>query len=488
MKRNSLIAGMFIFCVHGNALSRNDDIAKTPPMGWNSWNLFQSNITEAKTKSVVDAFVTSGLKDAGYQYIVVDDCWSNSARDSSNTLVAQSAKFPSGMKSLADYVHGKGLKFGMYASPTRVTCCREAGSFGHETKDAETFAAWGVDYLKYDWCGVQSGEDNTNLTATDIIARYVTMREALKATNRPILYALCEKGQKSHIVPGTWSDTVGHMWRIGGDIGAIWSSITSHIDEDASLGADAGPAKGWNDPDMLEVGNGSLTEDENRAHFSMWCILAAPLILGNDPSGMSSVIKDIVANKEAIAINQDSLGLQGARIKKTGDQEAWVKPLQNGDKAVALFNRGAANATMTVNWTDSLINWSASTKVAVRNIWAHKDSLGVTNGFTINVGSHAVVLLRLNSNGPGAENNNRGAAITTSKKNILIQKTSRGVRLFVPAAQAGAPAELLDIRGKRICTFRVNKDWNYLPNRMLLPGVFIVRGSLFQRFFTIEER
>jgi alpha-galactosidase len=476
-----LAAFAALFCIQGKAWSRDDTIAKTPPMGWNSWNLFQINITESDVKAVTDAFVTSGLKDAGYQYIVVDDCWSNSARDASNTLVAQSAKFPSGMKSLADYVHGKGLKFGMYASPTRITCCREAGSYGHETIDAGTFASWGVDFLKYDWCGVQSGEDNTNLTATDIIARYVTMREALKATNRPILYALCEKGQKSNIVPGTWSDTVGHMWRIGGDISASWSSIIAHIDEDASLGIYAGSTKGWNDPDMLEVGNGSITENENRAHFSMWCILAAPLILGNDPSSMPSIIKTILTNKEAIAINQDSLGFQGVRIKKNGNQEVWVKPLKNGDRAVAFFNRDSAPAVISVNWTDSLIKWNPTTKVAVRNIWVQSDSSNVSDGFSDSVASHAVVLLRISNGISGVRQNGYRIVDGNPVKSICVQKNAQGARLFISMNETGLAAELLDIQGKNIYTPRVKSGWNLIPDKMLGTGLNVVRISNGQR-------
>jgi alpha-galactosidase len=478
LKRNFFIPMAVCFLsLSWNAWSLNDTIARTPPMGWNSWNLFGSNITEAKVKAVADAFVTSGLRDAGYKYIVVDDCWQNATRDGSGALVAQSSKFPSGMKSLGDYVHGKGLKFGMYTTANPVTCCFEAGSYTYETKDVQTFAGWGVDYLKYDWCGVQSGEDATNITAQQIIARYVTMRNSLKSTNRPIVFAICEKGQKSNIVPGTWSDTVGHLWRIGGDIGANWSSITSIIDANASLNIYAGPSKGWNDPDMLEVGNGSLTENENRAHFSMWCIMAAPLILGNDPSTMPVAIKSIVTNKDAIAINQDSLGFQGVRIRKTGEQEVWVKPLMNGDKAVALFNRATSTVTMTVNWTDSLIKWSTTTKVKVSNVWAQKDSSNVTNSFSSSVASRAVVLLRLQNILTTNSSHSANRVTHDPLDAVRIIKVPDGITVDIPHVNEAVKVDLLDARGRLLYSFISYGGNQKVPGNRLTTGVIIVRVS-----------
>ncbi len=474
-KRNLFISMAVCFLsMTWNAWSLNDTIARTPPMGWNSWNLFGSNITEAKVKAVADAFVTSGLKDAGYKYIVVDDCWSNATRDASGTLVAQSSKFPSGMKSLADYVHGNGLKFGMYATANPVTCCFEAGSYTYETKDAQTFAGWGVDYLKYDWCGVQSGEDNTNITAQQIIARYVTMRQALRATGRPIVFALCEKGQKSNLQPATWSDTVGHMWRIRTDIGATWASIFEQVDLDATLAGYAGPSKGWNDPDMLEVGNGSLTDNQNKAHFSMWCIMAAPLILGNDPSTMPAAVKSIVTNTEVIAIDQDSLGMQGIKIRDDGDHEVWVKPLKNGDKAVVLLNRNASTAaTITVNWTDSLIKWPSTTKVKVRDLWALKDSLNVTSGYSASVPAYSLVMLRLSNGSTGTVDRHAGM-LSAGSFDVQIKKTLQGLNIYVPNRAKGR-AEISDILGRKIHEYAVQGGWNLLPADVLPSGVYFVR-------------
>jgi alpha-galactosidase len=416
------------------------------------------------------------LKAAGYQYIVIDYCWADSVRNASGHLVPMASKFPSGMKMISDSVHALGLKFGMYECPTLTTCCTiEPGSYMHESTDAQMFASWGIDYLKYDWCGVQSKEDATSITPQQIITRYVTMREAIKATGRPIVFALCEKGQKSHIQPATWSDTVGHMWRIRGDIAATWARIFQQVDSNASLAKYAGPTKGWNDPDMLEVGNGSLTANENITHFSMWCIMASPLMLGNDPSSMSTTVKNILTNTEAIAIDQDSLGAQGVRIKRSGNQEVWVKPLQNGDRAVVLLNRDpAASATIAINWTDSLIKWPATTKVKVRDLWLKKDSLNVTTGFSAVVPFHSVVMLRLNNPAATRIFNQEDGMHAENLRNVRIVKTAHGFTLYVPGRVLGN-AEIANIQGRTIGAFPVQTGWNSIPSNMLPSGIYFVR-------------
>lgn len=451
-----------------------DGIARTPPMGWNSWNHFGGSITEAKFKAIADAFVSSGLKDAGYRYLVVDDEWMEATRDANANLIPVASKFPNGMKALGDYAHAKGLMFGIYACPTKTTCAHRAGSFDHETQDAGAFAAWGVDYLKYDWCGVQSGEDaNGGVAVPEVMRRYVAMRDAIRATKRPVLYALCEKGQGTRgIKPGSWQDTVGHMWRIGYDIGGNWASITGHIDEDASLAKYAKPG-GWNDPDMMEVGNGP-SDAENRAHFSAWCILAAPLILGNDPSTMSDTVKAILTNKEAIAVDQDSLGAQGIRIKGAGGLEVWVKELKNRDKAVLFLNRTGAAAAIAVKWTDSLIGWDANAKVDVRNLWKHTDSLGVPGGMTLTVPSHDAAMLRIRkADAVGI------AAADLKLPEATVVRVDGGLSLFLPwNGNAGhATLSLSDMQGKTVLTMPVHGGWNPMPSAEVPAGIYILRIS-----------
>ena len=466
-KNRSRAAAFLAACLLALPLSSwplDNGLAKTPPMGWNSYNKFGGNVTQAQVLAVAKAFVSSGLQDAGYKFIVIDYCWAEAARDASGSMVPRKARFPSGMKSISDSVHALGLKFGMYASPNTTTCCgSEAGSYQHEAKDAGNFAAWGVDYLKYDWCGVQSGEDKLSIAPKDIIARYVTMREAIKATNRPIVYALCEKGQKSKIQPATWSDTVGNMWRIRGDIAATWDRIMQQVDVDVDLAAYSGPIKGWNDPDMLEVGNGSLTETENRSHFSLWCILSAPLMLGNDPSNMPATVKAILTNKEAIAIDQDSLGKQGVRIRKTGNQEVWVKRLKNGDRAVLLLNRDpSGTVNMTVNWTEAEIGWTAATKVKVRNIWEAKDQQDVTGSFSAQVPGHGVVLLRLSDgNSTRLEADSKVGRYRVTG-NLACRRTTQGLGFNVPEGYS-QDLELLDLQGKSVAGADLRPGWNLIP-------------------------
>lgn len=306
------------------------DLAKTPPMGWNSWNKFTCNVSEQLIRETADAMVTSGMKDAGYQYVVIDDCWQVS-RDDQGNIVPDSKRFPSGMKALADYVHSKGLKFGLYSDAGAKTCQGRPGSSGYEVEDARQYAAWGVDYLKYDWC---------HTDGVDPKIAYPTMRDALRAAGRPIVFSICEWGKSS---PWTWARGVGHLWRTTEDIqdcfsclrdwgGAGWTRI---LDNQVGLEKFAGPG-GWNDPDMLEVGNGGLSIAESRAHFSFWCLLAAPLMAGNDLRSMSADTRDILTNREVIAIDQDPLGIEGNRIRRTGFVEVWAKKLTGNSYAVIL--------------------------------------------------------------------------------------------------------------------------------------------------------
>ena len=369
-------------------ISRASDngLALTPPMGWNSWNRFACNVSEDLVKSAADAMASSGMKDAGYQYIVIDDCWQVS-RDSNGNIVADAQKFPSGIRALADYVHSRGLKFGIYSDAGTKTCAGRPGSRGHEYQDALMYASWGVDYLKYDWCNV--GKENAE-------AAYTTMADALKASGRPIVFSLCEWGNSK---PWLWAGDVGNLWRTTGDIADCWDckkewsmGWVKILDLQNGLESYAGPGH-WNDPDMLEVGNGGMTTAEYRAHFSFWCLLAAPLIAGNDLKNMPPEIKEILTNKEVIAVDQDSLGMQGRRIFKNGDSEVWAKQMNDGSRTVILFNRGAAETEISVPW--QTLGYPARLSASVRDLWEKKDLGKFSGSYSSKVPSHGVMMLKV---------------------------------------------------------------------------------------------
>jgi alpha-galactosidase len=354
------------------------EIARTPPMGWNSWNKFGCNVSETLIREVADALVSTGMKDAGYQYVVIDDCW-QVGRDKNGTIIPDPERFKSGMKALADYVHSKGLKFGVYSDAGARTCEGRPGSNGYEVEDARQYAAWGVDYLKYDWC---------NTDGVDPKIAYPAMRDALKATGRPILFSMCEWGRNQ---PWTWARGVAHIWRTTGDIQDRWASFTRLLDQQVGLEKYAAPG-GWNDPDMLEVGNGGMSIPEYRAHFSLWCLLSSPLMAGNDIRGMTPEIRAILTNTEVIAVDQDPLQ-QGRRIRKDGDLEVWIKKLAGDSHAVVLLNRGAAEATMAVSWLELGLPFDAEPKV--RDLWAKKDLATMKGAFSTKVPSHDVVMIKV---------------------------------------------------------------------------------------------
>jgi len=362
------------------------NLAPMPPMGWNSWNKFQCHVTEDIVKSVTESIATTGMKDAGYQYVVVDDCWQVS-RDENGTIVADPKLFPSGIKALADYVHSKGLKFGIYSDAGSKTCDGRPASQGYEFQDARTYASWGVDYLKYDWC---------NTATRNAEEAYSTMNRALTATDRPIVFSICEWGSSK---PWLWANGIGNLWRTTGDIHDCWDCKTEFetgfvllLDRNAGLEAFAGPGH-WNDPDMLEVGNGGMTATEYKAHFSFWALLAAPLMAGNDVRSMSRETKEILLNKEVIAIDQDQLGEQGRRIWKKDDLEVWSRSLADGSRAVILFNRGKAPADISVTWEQ--IGYPAHLRATVRDLWQHKDVGIFNNSYSATVDSHAVAMVKV---------------------------------------------------------------------------------------------
>ncbi|KAJ4713960.1 Alpha-galactosidase [Melia azedarach] len=353
----------------------DNGLGRTPPMGWNSWNHFQCKIDEKLIRETADAMVSSGLAAVGYQYINLDDCWGELNRDSKGYLVPKASTFPSGIKALADYVHTKGLKLGIYSDAGTQTCSKTMpGSLGHEEQDAKTFASWGVDYLKYDNC------ENTGTSPKE---RYPVMSAALLNSGRPIFFSLCEWGQED---PATWAPKIGNSWRTTGDIQDNWMSMTSRADQNDRWASYAGPG-GWNDPDMLEVGNGGMTTEEYRAHFSIWALAKAPLLIGCDIRSMDNQTYEILSNKEVIAVNQDALGVQGKNVKKVGDLEVWAGPLSGKRVAVVLWNRGAATAIVTANWSD--IGLSPSTVVRARDLWARTTTNGIKGELSGNVASHA---------------------------------------------------------------------------------------------------
>jgi len=355
-------------------------LTKTPPMGWNSWNLFAEKIDDKTVRTMADAMVRSGMRDAGYIYVNIDDTWEG-LRDANGVLHANS-KFPD-MKALADYVHSKGLKIGIYSSPGPRTCGSYPASYGYEAQDAKMFAEWGIDYLKYDWCSAAAIYSDDKLQPV-----YQKMGDALQATGRPIVYSLCEYGMGK---VETWGPKVGgNLWRTTDDIRDEWSSMIFNIEKQVPTAPYAGPGH-WNDPDMLEVGNGHMTPDEYRTHMGLWALTAAPLLAGNDIRTMTDVTKSILLNKEVIAIDQDTLGKQASPVKN-GELETWVKPLADGGVAVGVVNLGASAATTTVKAEDLLPGKKVS---AARDLWAHKNVKFENGAYSSTVPSHGILMLRV---------------------------------------------------------------------------------------------
>lgn len=382
--RNFLL-GISVFVAMYNPLfaQKFEELAQTPPMGWNSWNTFQTNIDEPLLKGMVDTYLSSGMKDAGYTYFVLDDGWMAMQRDSSGNLVADPKKFPHGMKAFADYVHSKGLKFGIYNCAGTKTCAGYPGTHGYEYQDARLYASWGVDYLKFDWCYTDG------INARDA---YITMSKAIRTAGRPMIFSLCEWGGHQ---PWRWAKNVGQLWRSTGDIGVgfekdisrgNWTalSVLSILDRQDSIRQYAGPGH-WNDPDMLEVGNG-MKSNEDKAHFSLWCMLAAPLMAGNDLRKMSVETTGVLTNKEVIALDQDPLGIEAFRYYSFDGVEIWVKPLANNELALCFLNRSGRQQEVSYDWKAHTISDPVSktsfdfnqTSYKLRDLWAKKE-IGTTN-------------------------------------------------------------------------------------------------------------
>ncbi len=355
-------------------------------MGWNSWNYFHCDINEEIVKSMADAMASKGMKEAGYEYIVIDDCW-QIARDENGKIIADEERFPSGMKALADYVHSKGLKFGLYSDAGTKTCQKRPGGWAHEAIDARTYQEWGIDYLKYDWCA--TGTKRSPKT-------YPIMGKELAKLDHDIVFSICNWGRTK---PWKWAGEWGHLWRTTGDIVPCYDCVTfaffvnvlEIIDRQAKLHEYAGPG-GWNDPDMLQVGNGDLTEAENRSHFALWCMMAAPLMAGNNLANMKPEVLKILTNKGAIAINQDPLGKQAYRAIDKGKEEVWVKPISNGEFAVCFLNRSAKS-----DWQVSF-DWGElgfPDKFQIQDAWNDKPLGSTSNLLKATIRVHDVLLLRL---------------------------------------------------------------------------------------------
>jgi len=376
-----------------------EGLAKTPPLGWNSWNKFGCNVSEQMIRETADAMVSSGMKEAGYQYVNIDDCW-HGERDARGFITANKERFPSGMKALADYVHSKGLKLGIYSDAGWKTCGGKPGSRGHEYQDALTYAEWGIDYLKYDWC---------NVDGLKAEGAYTTMREALRAAGRPVLFSLCEWGDNQ---PWAWAKDVGHSWRTTGDITPCFDCIEDHgtwkswgvtyiLDKQEGLRKYAGPDH-WNDMDMLEVGNG-MSESEDRAHFSIWAMMNSPLIAGNDLRTMSKETRAILTNPSMIALNQDPLGVQAFRFSANDGVEYWFKPLAGGDWALMILNRNKTPRAVSLDWktvslkddVSGMVAAPGVTRFELREVWSGRFASNTTMPLQRTVPGHDVVVVRL---------------------------------------------------------------------------------------------
>jgi len=369
------------------AQALDNGVARTPPMGWNSWNKFAcKGLNEQVVRATADAIAGNGMKDAGYVFINLDDCW-QTGRDAEGNIIVDQEKFPSGIKPLADYIHSKGLKFGVYTDVGTKTCAGRPGSVGHEYQDARQYAAWGVDYVKEDWCNTLPGQNAE--------ASYTLMRDALASTGRPIVFSICEWGSNK---PWLWARPIGNLWRSTDDIQDCWdckrqwggNGLAAIIEKMADITYYSGPGH-WNDPDMLEVGNGGMTTEEYRTHFSMWAMFAAPLLVGTDVANMSADTKSILLNRAVIAVDQDPLGEAAHRVKKDGDIELWSRPLADGSRAVALLNLSATPISTGVKWTD--IGYPADLRATVRDLWTNKEASDQTDHFASQVPAHGVVMV-----------------------------------------------------------------------------------------------
>jgi alpha-galactosidase len=410
------------------AQALDNGLGRTPQLGWNDWNSFGCNVTDSLVRQTADAMVSSGMAAAGYTYVNIDDCWSEMSRDGSGNLVPSRTKFPDGMKAVADYVHGKGLKLGIYSSAGTTTCAGFPASLGNEQRDANLWASWGIDYLKYDNCG-----DHRGISGQD---RYIAMRDALAKTGRQIFFAICNWGNDNVL---QWGAATGNSWRTTGDIQANWNSVMSILDLQPGWAGASHPGA-WNDPDMLEVGNG-LSDTESQAHFSLWALLNAPLIAGNDLRTMSAATKAVLTNTEVIAVNQDWGGRQGNRIVDNGNTEVWTKPMANGSVAVVLLNRNSSTAT--VSTSASQIGLGSASSYSVRDLWAHTTS-STSGTISASVPAHGAAMYVVS----GGSGNPGGSTFA-----LRGTASNRCLDITGGAQASGTLAEIWDCHGQANQTF-----------------------------------
>ena len=366
-----------ILCLH-SVSGLDNGLGKKPQMGWNSWNHYHCDVNQTVIEATADAFISLGLDKLGYKYVNVDDCWAES-RDSNGMIQPDTKAFPN-FQGMIDHVHSKGLLFGLYSDAGAKTCAKRPGSQGYEENDANTYAGWKVDYLKYDNC-------NNNGSKPEV--RYPVMRDALNKTGHPIFFSMCEWGVDD---PATWAPEVGNSWRTTGDISDNWNSMISRADQNDKWAKYAAPG-GWNDPDMLEIGNGKMTTVEYETHMSLWCLMKAPLLIGCDVTSMSNDTLRILGNTEVIAVNQDTKGVQGKKVKVNGTSEVWAGPLDGGKYAVVLLNRGNSTATIEAKWSDFGVD--NSVKAMVRDLWKQADIGTMTGSVSSLVPSHGVMMCTL---------------------------------------------------------------------------------------------
>jgi alpha-galactosidase len=415
------------------AQALDNGLAKTPQMGFNDWNAYGCNVSDSLIRSTALAMHNNGMQAAGYQYVNIDDCWMTRNRDGNGNLVPDPAKFPNGIAAVATYIHSLGLKLGIYEDAGTATCAGYPGSLNHERQDANLFASWGVDYLKY---------DNCNNQGVNAQSRYTAMRDALAATGRPILFSLCNWGQDN---VWTWGADVGNSWRTTGDIAPNYTSMLNIFHANVGLANYAGPG-GWNDPDMLEVGNGmSVTED--RAHFSLWAEMAAPLIAGNNITNASSTTLSVLTNSRVIAVDQDPLGKQGRMVSSSGGHDVLAKPLANGDVSVVLFNEGSATATIST--TTAAIGKTGAANYTLTDLWTGATST-TTSTISASVPAHGVVMYRVAGGTTG------GGPATGP-----VHAVGAGKCLDVPNSTAGTQARIWS------CSGQTSQTWTYTTSNQL---------------------
>ncbi len=427
------------------ATALGNGLALTPPMGWNDWNAYGCNVSEQLVEQTALAMHNDGMQAAGYQYVNIDDCWMASSRDASGNLVANSSKFPDGIAAVAGYVHSLGLKLGIYEDAGTATCGGFPGSYGHEQQDANLFASWGVDYLKYDWCNVPfssfAGQTHQQVAQT----LYTRMHNALSATGRPIVFSMCN-GWDSSVQPWTWGAPVSNLWRTTSDIQANFASMLSNFHINVTLASFAGPGA-WNDPDMLEIGNG-MSATENQSEFSLWAEMAAPLIEGSNLVAASSATLSILTNQAVIAVDQDSLGKQGTEVSSAGGLDVLAKPLANGDVSVALFNETGSAATIST--TAAAIGKTGASSYTLTNLWTGA-SATTSAVISASVPAHGTVMYRV-----------AGGSTSTSPSGE-IHAIGAGKCLDVPNSSHanGTQADIWT------CTGAANQIWASTSSRQL---------------------